>query len=345
MDASHEELLELLNKLIAQSYNVEREFKDYKALYESVIEIVPQAIWVINQDLSIFYRNSKARELGVLLVHIGVKTRSDSKNSDFVEVLEFEKNFQLETSLGLQTFLMQGEYMDGKKIITATNITEQKRNERLVSMGQISAHLAHEIRNPIGSISLMARTLLNRIDEKNKPIIYEIQKSIWRVERQIKATLLFSRGVAATRSRQSVLALKGEVDEIISQYSFSKDIKFINKFEDVEFEFDFDLIGIVLQNFIYNAIDAIEECEEASGSIEISAFKQDSELIFCISDSGKPIADRSILFEPFVTTKLKGNGLGLSLSSQIIQAHNGEIIVDETIHSGFTKTFKIICRK
>lgn len=338
MDTSKDELLELLNKLIAQSYNVEREFKDYKALYESVIEIVPQAIWVINEDSSIFYRNSKARELGVLLEHIGVSL--DSKKAYLLE-----RNFQMETSLGLETFLMQGEYLDGKKIITATNITQQKRNERLVAMGQISAHLAHEIRNPIGSISLMASALLNRVDEKNKSIIYEIQKSIFRVERQIKATLLFSRGVAATRSMQSVGRLKDEVEEIITQYSYSKEIEFISHFDDVEFEFDFDLIGIVLQNFIYNAIDAIEECEEAHGCVEIRAIMTDGALIFHISDTGKPIVDKATLFEPFVTTKLKGNGLGLTLSSQIIQAHNGEILVDECVHGRFTKTFRIICRK
>ena len=81
------------------------------------------------------------------------------------------------------------------QIILATDITDEKRAARLVSMGAVAAHLSHEIRNPIGSISLLTSTLLKRIDEKNRPLILEIQKAIYRVERIIKATLLFTKGV------------------------------------------------------------------------------------------------------------------------------------------------------
>jgi two-component system NtrC family sensor kinase/two-component system sensor histidine kinase AtoS len=81
----------------------------------------------------------------------------------------------------------------------------------------------------------------------------------------------------------------------------------------------------VLQNFIFNAIDAIEECEKESGNVSIS-FVEDSEyVILHVKDDGKPIENKNILFEPFKTTKTKGNGLGLALSLQIIQAHNGKI--------------------
>ncbi|BCZ19834.1 hypothetical protein NHP190012_14760 [Helicobacter sp. NHP19-012] len=54
-----QELLRLLNEFILQSYKVEKEFKDYKALYEWVIEILPQAIWVINENKSFFTRTAR----------------------------------------------------------------------------------------------------------------------------------------------------------------------------------------------------------------------------------------------------------------------------------------------
>lgn len=81
-----------------------------------------------------------------------------------------------------------------KTIVSATDISDEKRNERLASMGSVAAHLAHEIRNPIGSISLLASTLA-RSELKNKHIVLEIQKAIARVERIVNSTLLFTKGV------------------------------------------------------------------------------------------------------------------------------------------------------
>ena len=81
----------------------------------------------------------------------------------------------------------------------------------------------------------------------------------------------------------------------------------------------------MLQNFIFNAIDAIEECEKESGNVSISFVENEEYVILHVNDDGKPIENKNILFEPFKTTKTKGNGLGLALSLQIIQAHNGKI--------------------
>ena len=82
---------------------------------------------------------------------------------------------------------------------------------------------------------------------------------------------------------------------------------------------------IVLQNFLSNAIDAIEEGECEEGEIKIAYKEDEQSYIFAISDNGKEIKDSSILFEPFKTTKLKGTGLGLALCKQIIEAHEGSI--------------------
>ncbi|RDU73292.1 two-component sensor histidine kinase [Helicobacter anseris] len=316
-----QELLDLLNEFILQSYKVEKEFKDYKALYEWVIEIMPQAIWVFNDDGSVFYRNTQAVDLN--------------------PILESIQNLPQEIEYGKKTFLIQGNLLENKQIITATDITAQKRQERLATMGQISAHLAHEIRNPIGSISLLASTLLKKVDVGIKPIVFEIQKSLWRVERQIKATLLFSKGLNISRTQNSLLELKEELEAIIAQYTYTKHIEVSFDFDCMDFDFDFDLMGIVLQNFIYNAIDAIEEGDCHQGKIKIWTKQQENYLDFFIQDNGKEIENKNILFEPFETTKLKGNGLGLALSLQIIEAHNGSIELLDDEH----KIFKITITK
>ena len=87
---------------------------------------------------------------------------------------------------------------------------------------------------------------------------------------------------------------------------------------------DFDLLDLVFSNFIFNGIDAIEQSEAESGKLSIKHELVDGEHVFSISDSGVRI-DPSVIYEPFKTTKLKGNGLGLALSTQIINAHKGSL--------------------
>ncbi|PAF47164.1 two-component sensor histidine kinase [Helicobacter sp. 12S02634-8] len=314
-----QELLERLNEFILQTYKIEKEFKDYKALYEWVIEILPQAIWVINGNGSFFYKNTLAEGLKPLF--------SEAKKLDFDGEVKAEG----------RTYLFQNNSIQNKQIITATDITAQKRQERLASMGQVSAHLAHEIRNPIGSISLLASTLLKRVDSTSKPIVFEIQKALWRVERIIAATLLFSKDIQIHKKPYALNALCEELEEAIERYTYSKVIDFKFDFSAQEAWFDWDLMGIVLQNFIYNAIDAIEDSEVSQGQIVIKAFVMGDKIVFSISDNGKAIENKALLFEPFETTKLKGNGLGLALSLQIVQAHNGSIELLDTAE----KTFKI----
>ncbi|WP_370690909.1 sensor histidine kinase [Helicobacter cappadocius] len=302
------ELLELLNEFILQTYKIEKEFKDYKALYEWVIEILPQAIWVINNNGSFFYKNTLASQIESIF--------EEAKKHNFNGEIEGDE----------KTYLFQSNSIQNRQVVAATDITLQKRQERLASMGQVSAHLAHEIRNPIGSISILTSTLLKRSDNSLKPIVFEIQKSLWRVERIISATLLFSKGVSAQKNLHNLMELKNDIEDVIEQYTYSKQIDILFDFQDKEALFDLDLMGIVMQNFVYNSIDAIEDNDNLSnGQILIKAGVIDNQIIFSISDNGKPIENKNLLFEPFKTTKLKGNGLGLALSLQIVEAHNGSI--------------------
>lgn len=303
-----ETFLSSLSELIGQIDEAQKEFSALKSLFEGVLEMLPQAVWVLEENGEFFYFNSKAYQISKILE--GNLPLVDS------EEIEFEGNY----------YLLQGSVIGGKQIVTAIDITHQKRQERLATMGQISAHLAHEIRNPVGSISLLASSLLKRVDIKSKGLVYEIKKAIWRVENIIKTTLMFSKGVIAQRDEYCMLEIKEQTQEILNYISCSKPY-------DLEFEApdqvvvwcDLNLLVIVLQNFLSNAIDAIEEGECDKGKICIY-FSQDEECyFFSIYDNGKPIQDSQALFEPFKTTKLKGTGLGLTLSRQIIKAHDGEI--------------------
>lgn len=303
-----EVFLSSLSELIEQIDLAQKEFSGLKSLFEGVLEMLPQAVWVREENGEFFYFNSKAYEISEIL-------EGNLSFLDSIEV-EFRGSF----------YLMQRSIIGDKQIITATDITHQKRQERLATMGQISAHLAHEIRNPVGSISLLTSSLFKRVDLGSKSLVYEIKKAVWRVENIIKTTLMFSKGVSAKRDFYSIKEIKDHTQEILNYITSSKPYEVVFDGEDEKRVWcDLDLLVIVLQNFLSNAIDAIEEGECEEGEIRIDFQEEEECYLFSISDNGKGIQDTQALFEPFKTTKLKGTGLGLTLSKQIIQAHDGEI--------------------
>ena len=314
-------LLESLATLIQSTYGTEQEFiklqndfNSLKALYEWVLELIPQAICVFESDGSVFYQNAEA-----------------SKIADMFENVAHLQECESEVAYKEQFYLLQISIKNDKKVMSATNITNQKRQERLASMGQISAHLAHEIRNPIGSISLLTSTLLKRGEMQIKPLVLEIKKAIWRVERLINTTLLWTKGVKANRTSHSLRDFHNELMQNVEHYTYSKPIDFVFELEtDVNIYADFDLLSMVLQNFLSNAIDAIEEGECENGIVSVKFTESSEYWCFIFSDNGESITDKNILFEPFKTTKLKGNGLGLALCQQIVNAHNGSISLDES---------------
>ena len=318
-----------LNDLINQTYVIENEYKQLNASYlslqnflEQIIEVQPNALWVIDENGKLFLQNSEAKKTKGLLELI-------LNNKDAKEIKQNNLHF-------LVKIVKQAD----KTIVSATDITEEKRQERLISMGQIAAHLSHEIRNPIGSISLLASTLFKKVGIETKPIVLEIRKSIWRVERIIEATLLFTKGLNINKNLFSIDNFISQLEQSISFYTYSKDIEFIFELPKNKMKGDFELLSLVFQNVLFNAIDAIEESEKESGKVEFNYTEDEKNHIFTITDNGKDIEDKNLVFEPFKTTKTKGNGLGLALAWQIIKAHNGSIEIDEN-----PKKFQIIVRK
>ena len=315
---------EELNLLIEQTYKVEKEFNELKTSYahlqdtvEKVVEFLPNAIWVLNSDNTVFLQNSKARELYKLL-----------------KLLEYRQE-DYEIKFEDRSYIIKSSTYKDKVMLSATDITEQKRKENLATMGQMAAHLSHEIRNPIGAISLMSSTLKKRVIPQNLPIVEEIQKSVYRIERIIKATLMFSKGVEPKKRSFMFSELVASMQKSIEYYGYVKEIEFLFPQIDFSIYADKDLLEMVFANFIANAIDAIEEDEEESGKVEIVYEQSGKYHHFYIYDSGMKVEDERALFEAFNSTKIKGNGLGLVLSRQIAQAHGGDVVFHASPRKGF----------
>jgi len=315
---------EELNLLIEQTYKVENEFNELKSSYvhlqdtvEKVVEFLPNAVWILNSDDTVFLQNSHARDLWELL-----------------KLLEF-KSEDYELKFQSKSYLVKSSTYKDKVMLSAIDITEQKRKENLATMGQMAAHLSHEIRNPIGSISLLSSTLKKRVIPENIPIVEEIQKSVARIDRIIKATLMFSKGVEASKRKFAWGELREAINMSIGYYAYSKEISFVLPDDDFVLNADPDLLDMLFSNFIYNAIDAIELDDNEEGEVKITHEEDAAFHKFYIYDTGIDIENKKDLFEAFKSSKLKGNGLGLVLSRQIAEAHSGSVDLVDSIKKCF----------
>ncbi|MFN2149119.1 MAG: cache domain-containing protein [Anaerolineales bacterium] len=212
--------------------------------------------------------------------------------------------------------------------------------ERLASMGQLAAGVAHEINNPLGTILLFATALKRETaDEDRLQDLNTIIQEATRCKSIVSDLLNFSR-------QQEVLAQPTDVNRLIEEV-ISK-LRNQPSFEGVqiqcsldpslpEIEADPNQLQQVFVNLLNNAAEAVE----GDGRIEIQSSTLDSGGIeLHVTDNGCGIPEENLkrLFTPFFTTKAlgKGTGLGLSIVYGIIKMHRGQIWVKSTVGEGTT---------
>ena len=203
------------------------------------------------------------------------------------------------------------------------------RSTRLTAMGQMAASIAHEIRNPLGSIELFSSLLKKDLnDDKNKQLLAEhISTSVKRMNNIITNLLLFTK---TQKISLKTINLKRLIDETINYTIDMAPDKKINVRRDytvsnTEIQGDPDLLKQVFLNLFLNSIQAVETINKPR--IEVSLFENNNKIYVTIKDNGCGIPEDKIksIFDPFFTLKDKGTGLGLSIAHNIIIAHNGTI--------------------
>lgn len=239
------------------------------------------------------------------------------------------------------------ELTDMNKKLTET--TEQLiRTEKLASVGQLAAGVAHEIGNPIGVTLGYIEMLENGglDDDAKKDAIAQIRKATERISRTIRDLLDFSRPAQDEEERSNAIR---EAEEIVSFVRAQP--RFRNVRLNVVHSVDGDLfcaippsrLKQVFLNLLINSADAMD----GSGTIEISLSRNGEEVHACVSDSG-PGIDPSILlriFDPFFTTKDigKGTGLGLFVCHTIVTRYGGRIEVGKSPLGGASFTVVLPC--
>lgn len=215
------------------------------------------------------------------------------------------------------------EYVSIRNDITEQkNLTERLvRSERLSAIGELSARISHDIRNPLSIIKNECELLKlkNVIDEKQ---YHRINVSINRITHQLDDVLEYLHNSPIDYSKFNLSDL---LTEVINNLQVPSDVKINTNGDETFMIGDKDKINIVLTNLIFNSIQALED----GGNIDITLSKTDADIIIQVQDSGTGITIKPLeaIFEPLTTSKQKGTGLGLASVKNIVEQHDGTISV------------------
>ncbi|MDQ2774832.1 MAG: ATP-binding protein [Acidobacteriota bacterium] len=206
-----------------------------------------------------------------------------------------------------------------------------RRSERLAALGQLTAGLAHELRNPLGTIKACAEMLTKDTIKSRPEVMAEmagyIGTEVDRMSGLISSFLDFARPL---QIRPVVSELKPLLDDVLRQQSelaAGRGVHLSLKAPDkpISFGFDPDLLRVAVLNLIQNAIQA----SPSGSNVEVRVEPSAEQVQLFVSDHGEGIQPQHLesIFNPFFTTKPEGVGLGLALVSKIVDEHHGRIRV------------------
>ncbi len=206
-----------------------------------------------------------------------------------------------------------------------------RRTERLAALGQLSAGLAHEIRNPLSTIKGSAEVLLKNVDT-NGAVAHElagfISSEVDRTNALVTRFLDFARPLQLRMEKTEIAEVIDEAVAQVEKHTPPLDVSIYKNYSpDIPpFAMDRQLIERVLYNLILNAAQA----SPAQSSVTVKTRQSGDTVEISVIDRGSGIAPkhRESIFNPFFTTKSIGVGLGLAIVSKIIDEHGGEIAVE-----------------
>ena len=214
------------------------------------------------------------------------------------------------------------------------------QREKLASLGEMAAGVAHEIRNPLGGIK-MATNLLSSPELDGSPLSQEMARSILsgiaEIEGIINNLLDFTRDTRLERGEYELARILDPLVEAAAAEGRTRGVTvgYGRVARDVIAFADGQKLRQVFTNIMKNALEAVDP-RRSEGRVEVNLFADGERVTVEVADNGVGISagDRDRIFLPFFTTKPSGTGLGLSIVKKIVDLHGGEVVVDSVPGSG-----------
>lgn len=323
---------------------------------ENIFQSVPSGIVSFDKDFKITKINSSAEKiLGLTYLETTGRQHSEIFHSPITEFISRNETIEREecsyvTNSGKRIWLgltisplKDRAHKTIGQLLVFTDLTELKAfqsqfelRERLSSLGEMSAGIAHELRNPMGVISGYTKMLSKKVDESLLPAVESISKEIEGMDRIISDFLSFAKPSELIISRLNLRELIDGCIQAVEERA--ENIRIVlNAPERLDMSGDEVLLRQCINNLFQNSIESMSD----GGGLHITVSTGES-LRVIVSDTGHGIPEniKDKIFLPFYTTKERGTGLGLSIVHKIIISHGGNIMV-ETSDKGTTFTIRL----
>lgn len=350
-----------LNRVSQILTNTKYEAIQQEKYYELILSCVDTGILVLNDKGAVYQKNDEAlRLLGLsVLTHLNQLNRIDpqlaaqlnaSRNGNKYQVTFHNERGLMHLSVRTSDITVHGEHL---RILALNDINNELDEKEIDSWIRLTRVLTHEIMNSVTPITSLSDTLLQRINqpvgsnEKEK----EIQQGLQTISTTGKGLLTFvesyRRFTRIPTPEPTLFFVKGFAERMIQlarhQHPEADNITFSIEVcpDDLILHADENLIGQVVTNLLRNAIQAIGENPSSSskkGHIAIRAHCDEEEAVLIEISNNGPLISPEVadhIFIPFFTTRENGNGIGLSISRQIMRLSGGSI----SLLPGYPTTF------
>ncbi|WP_312096940.1 PAS domain S-box protein [Niallia sp.] len=347
---------------VTERYKMEEELRESKAMFENIFEEVFDGIIIWDQHYKIIDMNkaaerllSKSKEcligLNLLSILPSAKSIGEDIKPKLVNVKEDGQNRGLYTvKFPNKREYTQLEYRNkfniysGLSITTLRDITENavleeqlRKSSTLNVVGELAAGIAHEIRNPMTALKGFIQLLETDVASRENEMYFSVIKSeLTRIESIINEFLLLAKPQAVKKVKSDLTQIMNETIELLHAQAVLQNVQF-KKHYDKAIPMVYcepNQMKKVFINIIKNAIEVLVD----GGEIEVSIELKEDYFHIAIRDNGKGMSKEKLarIGEPFYTTKEKGTGLGLLVSYQIMEDHQGKVTVESELGIGTT---------
>jgi two-component system sensor histidine kinase PilS (NtrC family) len=331
-----------------------KDLRKLKNINELVLQNMPSAVLAIDKEGRAIPFNDKLSELtSESVISEIIKTGRSFREESEIRFLDKNKGVRY-------LRVKEGPLNDDdliSKVYVVDDVTEirnfewqMREQEKLAAVGKLATGIAHEIRNPLASISGSVQLLSQQASESEDQKLFKIViKETDRLNDLISEFLDYAKPLPKPTD---VVVVKTLLQEILELNKYNNNLNQAVKVVQ-DFVVDGRIYGYrdklkqAIMNIIINAYQAMDKVE--TPSLKLQLFEKDQEVILSIRDSGSGMKDevKKRLFEPFFTTKSRGTGLGLAVTHKILEAHGASILVESDVGKGtefviqFTKNVKV----